>query len=342
MKKSFQKRRLWLIPVGILIVLVLVIFIVGQFTPVLTAWLFKPLIDSTNFTAPPNFGTIQKNVIVKKDIVYNDQGTLLDIYYPKDAKPPLPVIVWIHGGGFIGASKEQTQVYGMTLANAGYVVANINYDLAPAHKYPTPVIQANQALKYIRQNIEQYGGDINRLFLGSNSSGSQIASQLAALISNKEFAATVGIQPSVTNEQLRGVLLYDGAYDMQTLRATRAPGMGLFFWSYTGVRHFESFDRIDELSTVNHVTPDYPPVFLTVGDADPLAPQSLELLEVLKKNGVEVEDVLFTGANTNLGHDYMMDLDTEPARQTLKKALDFLGRHGQQNSALSKVHIFKR
>ncbi|HLO15504.1 MAG TPA: alpha/beta hydrolase [Anaerolineales bacterium] len=330
LKKSFQKRRLWLIPVGILIVPVLVIFIVGQFTPVLTAWLFKPLIDSTTFTAPPNFETIQKNVVVKKDILYNDQGTLLDIYYPRDAKPPLPVIMWIHGGGFIGASKEQTQVYGMTLANAGYVVANINYDLAPAHKYPIPVIEANQALNYLRENVSQYGGDIDRLFLGSNSSGSQLASQLAALISNKQFAETMGIQLSVTNEQLRGALLYDGAYDMQTLRATRAPGMSLFFWSYTGVRRFESFDRIDELSTIKHVTPDYPPVFLTVGDADPLASQTLELLEVLKKKDIEVEDVLFTGTNTNLGHDYMMDLDTEPAQQTLKKALDFLTRHRQQ------------
>jgi len=328
MKKFFPKRRLWAIPI-IIVALLLVVLIVGQFTPVLTDWLFKPLIDSTTFTAPPNFVTIQKNVVVKKDIRYNDQGALLDIYYPRDVKSPLPLIMWIHGGGFIGGSKENTQVYGMTLANAGYVVANINYDLAPAHKYPTPVFQANQALKYIRENIEPYGGDINHLFLGSNSSGSQIAGQLAALISNKEFAKRMGIQPSVTNEQLRGVLLYDGAYDMQTLRATRAPGMSLFFWSYTGVRHFEFFDRIDELSTIKHVTPDYPPVFLTVGDADPLASQTLELLEVLKKKDVEVEDVLFTGTNTNLGHDYMMDLDTEPAQRTLEKALGFLARHSR-------------
>src|SRR6266496_3785794 len=164
MKKFFPKRRLWAIPI-IIAALLLVVLIVGQFTPVLTDWLFKPLIDSTTFTAPPNFVTIQKNVVVKKDIRYNDQGALLDIYYPRDVKSPLPLIMWIHGGGFIGGSKENTQVYGMTLANAGYVVANINYDLAPAHKYPTPVFQANQALKYIRENIEPYGGDINHLFL---------------------------------------------------------------------------------------------------------------------------------------------------------------------------------
>jgi len=328
-KKFIQNRWPWLILVSLIVVPILVVLVVGQFTPALTAWMFKPLIDSTTFAAPPNFKTIEERVVVKKDIVYDEHGTLLDIYYPKETDVPLPVIMWIHGGGFIGASKEQTKAYAMTLANAGYVVANINYDLAPGQKYPVPVLQSNQALKYLSENVEQYGGDIDRLFLGSNSSGSQIASQLAALISNKEFAATMDLQPSVTNEQLKGVLLYDGAYDMRTLSATRAPGMGLFLWSYTGVRKFESYDRIDELSTVQHVTPDYPPVFLTVGDADKLESQSLEFLEVLEKNKVDVETVLFTDTNANLGHDYMMNLDTEPAQRTLEKALDFLEKRSR-------------
>jgi acetyl esterase/lipase len=326
-KKIFQKRHLWVLSIAVVVISLLVVLIVGQFTPVLTAWFFKPLIDSATFTAPPNFESIQENVVVKKDIPYNDHGTLLDIYYPKNVDPPMPVIMWIHGGGFIGASKEQTQVYGMTLANAGYVVANINYDLAPAHKYPTPVIEANQALEYLCENVSHYGGDINHLFLGSNSSGSQIDSQVAALISNHEFAQTMSIQPSIRNEQLKGVLLYDGPYDMRTVKATHFPGLGLFLWSYTGVRRFESYDRIDELSTVNHITPDFPPVFLTVGNIDALEPQSLEFIQVLKDNGVEDESVLFAGTDAHLGHDYMMDLDTVPAQRTLEKALNFLLRH---------------
>jgi len=324
----FRKKRLWLIPV-ITFVTILAMVIVGQFTPMVTALTLKQAIDRTTFTVPQNFEIIEENVVVKKDIPYNEQGTLLDIYYPKDSKEPLPVIMWIHGGGFIGASKEQTKAYAMTLANAGYVVANINYDLAPAHKYPEPVVQVNQALKYLSENAEQYGGDINRLFLGSNSSGSQIASQLAAVISNREFEKMMEIQPSVTSEQLKGVLLYDGAYDMRTLKATHAPGIGLFLWAYTGVRDFETYNRIDQLSTVNHISSSYPPVFLAVGDADALESQSLELIKVLEKNGVEVETVLFTGTGAHLGHDYMMNLDSGPAQQTLEKALDFLENHSR-------------
>lgn len=326
-KKVLKTRRVWLVLLAIVAIPLLAVCIIGQFTPGLTAWILKHAIDATRFTAPPNFEAIEENVIVKKDIAYNEQGNLLDIYYPRDAEAPLPVIMWIHGGGFIGAHKEQTQVYAMTLANAGYVVANINYDLAPAHKYPVPVTEANQALKFLSENVGQYAGDIQRVFIGSNSSGSQIASQLAALISNEDFAKRMGIQPAIKNDQLKGVLLYDGPYDMRTLKEARAPGVALFLWAYTGVRDFESFNRIDELSAVEHVTPDYPPVFLTVGDADALEPQSLEFAKVLQNNGVEVETVFFTNTSAGLGHDYMMNLDTQPAQQTLEKAVAFLERH---------------
>ncbi len=91
--KRFQNRWLWLIPIAIIVVSILILVIAGQFTPVLTAWIFKPLIDSTTFTAPPNFEAVEENVLVKKDIAYDEHGTLLDIYYPRNAKAPLPVIM---------------------------------------------------------------------------------------------------------------------------------------------------------------------------------------------------------------------------------------------------------
>jgi acetyl esterase/lipase len=93
------------------------------------------------------------------------------------------------------------------------------------------------------------------------------------------------------------------------------------------VRHYESYDRIGELSTILHVTPDYPPVFLAVGDSDPFESQSIAFKEILEKNKVEVEAVFFTGTGAHLEHDYMMNLDTQPAQQTLNQALDFLERH---------------
>ncbi len=329
MKTFSHKKSRWLIAIGIVVAVILMLVVVGQFTPAVTDLILKQAIDSTRYSAPAGFEAMQHNFVVKQNIPYNEHGTLLDIYYPRDAQQAMPVIMWIHGGGFIGGSKEQTRTYAMTLANGGYVVANINYDLAPGEKHPTPVVEANQALKYLSQNAGSFKGDPTRIFIGSNSSGSQIASEVAALISNEEFAKQMGIQPSLTREQLRGMLLYDGAYDMRTLRATGAPGMSLYLWSYTGVQPFESYSRIDQLSTVEHITPNYPPVFVAVGNADALKPQSMELIRVLGKNGVQVDSMLPAGTNSHLGHDYMMQLGTVPAQETLQKALSFLEQHSQ-------------
>ncbi|WP_338125139.1 alpha/beta hydrolase [Paenibacillus dendritiformis] len=188
------------------------------------------------------------------------------MYYPKHTGKDLPVIMWIHGGGFVSGNKEQTQEYGMALANEGYVVANINYALAPGRKYPGPVIQANQALKYLQDHIAEYGGDMNRLFIGGDSAGAHIASQTAAVITNGNLAKSMGIEPSVDKKQLKGALLYCGLYNMDRMTRPQSSfilrlGVNSVFWSYTGVKEFATFSRLDEMSTVNHVTPDYPPVF---------------------------------------------------------------------------------
>ncbi|TCZ81102.1 alpha/beta hydrolase [Paenibacillus albiflavus] len=326
-----------MIPISIIVIPILLVFIINQFTPALNAVVIKQLFEAKPFASPKNMETILKNVNVKKDIVYDKDGiknSLLDIYYPKNADKNLPVIMWIHGGGFVSGSKEQTQEYGMALANEGYVVANINYAIAPGQKYPGPVIQANQALKYLQNNIAEYGGDMNRLFIGGDSAGAQIASQTAAVISNEELAKTMDIHPSVDTKQIKGLLLFCGIYNTDRLDNPQASALSkllikTMFWSYTGEKNFASFSRLNELSTVQHVTPNYPPVFLTVGDADPLAPHSADLIDVLNKNNVEMESVLFEDTKSELGHEYQFDFTSEHAENTLGKTIEFLIKHSQ-------------
>jgi acetyl esterase/lipase len=327
-KKFYQRRRLWLIPFAIIAVAILVIFVVGQFTPVVNALIIRQASTLQSNSPAPNFGTIQQNVAVAQDIVYDEiENSVMDIYYPKDAQGSLPVVVWLHGGGYVLGDKDVTREYAMTLASHGYVVANVNYALAPEHKYPTPILQANQALKYLNGNAAKYGGDMHRLFLGGNSAGAQIAGQIAAITSNERLAKSMGIKPAIENERLRGVLLFCSIYDMKTVRETGAPFLETFMWSYTGMQYFENYPRIDELSTVKQITPEYPPVFVSVGDADPLESQSIELIKALENNGVEVDPVLFNGTNANLGHDYQYNLASLPAQQTLAKVVNFLDMH---------------
>lgn len=336
-KKRFYQKKRWMIPISVIVVPLLLISIINQFTPALKALVIKQLFESQPFASPKNIETIKKQVIVEKDLVYDPDGldnSILDIYYPDNANKSLPVIMWIHGGGFISGSKENTQEYGMALANEGYVVANINYAIAPKQKYPGPVIQANQALKYLQENIAKYGGDMNRLFIGGDSAGAQIASQIAAVISNEKLAQSMDIQPNIHNEQIRGLLLFCGPYNAERIDDPHTSTLGkilvhTMFWSYTGVKDIKSFPKLDEISTVKQITPNYPPVFMTVGDADPLAPHSADLIEVLEANNVEVESVLFDGTKSELGHEYQFDFTSPHAETTLGKTIEFLNNRSK-------------
>lgn len=285
---------------------------------------------SAAFSSPPNIHKITKQVTVVKNLSYHDSpNSLLDIYYPKDAVDSMPVILWIHGGGYVGGSKESRQDYAMSLANAGYVVANIDYSLAPAVLYPGPIVQANEALAYMNVHASNYGGDMERVFIGGDSAGAQIASQVAALVSNAELAKTMAIQPSISSNQLQGAVLLCGIYNMTTLRATAFPNIDFFLTAYTGAEPFESFAKIDELSTVQHISSDFPPVFITAGDADPFVSQSTELVDVLQSYEVQVASVFFKGTQKNLKHEFQYDLYTDDARETLEQTLDFLVTHSK-------------
>ena len=323
-QEKFYLQKKWIFPFFLAALLVSAL-IGDQVVTSSNASASKQVASFSVYAPPPNFLEIQENVEAVQNIKYSEmKDGILDIYYPKNNTENIPVVLWIHGGGYIGGSKDSRQDYAMTLANAGFVVANINYALAPEQKYPGPVIQANAAIEYLQSHAAQYGGDMERLFVGGDSAGAQIASQVAAMISNAELAAAMEIIPAAAAEHLSGALLLCGLYDMDTVRATQFPNIENLLTAYTGAEPFESFERIDELSTVKHITPAYPPVFMTVGDADPFASQSQELKEALLLQNIPVESVFFEGTNKQLKHEYQYALDTEDAQATLEKTLDFL------------------
>ncbi len=104
--------------------------------------------------------------------VQHEPDCRLEIYAPKSTSShPMPLIFWIHGGGFIGGSPAQVRNYGRILVSWGFVVVSLKYALVPKYRYPTPVLQANAALAYLRENALNYGADSTRIFLAGDSVG---------------------------------------------------------------------------------------------------------------------------------------------------------------------------
>lgn len=250
----------------------------------------------------------------------------LVVYTPDSTAPApdRPVVLWIHGGGFISSSTATVADFAILLAHAGYAVASLEYSLAPAHRYPTPVRQANAALGYLERHAADYGGDAADVVVGGDSAGAQIASQLAAVQTNPTLAASMKLDPAIGPGALRGVVLYCGLYDLDTVADTGFPGLRTYLWSYLGQRDWQSAPHLDELSTVRNVTADYPPAFITVGDVDPFAGQAAELIDALGSAGVPVDGLLWTGSGDGLGHEYQFDYARAQAQVALSRTLAFL------------------
>jgi acetyl esterase/lipase len=257
--------------------------------------------------------------------VPNAPTAYLDIYTPDGSGgKPRPVILWVHGGGFISGSAANIADYATMLAHAGYTVASLDYNLAPGSRYPTPVLQDNAALRYLRGNASRFGGDPTRIVLGGDSAGAQITSQLAAVQTDPALARSMGLTAAVPPGTLRGVVLFCGIYDMSTVGASGFPGMRTYLWAYTGTRDYTSYPQISQLSTVLHVTAQYPPTLLSDGDADPFRFQEVELASALKSHDVPLTQVLWNGTGDDLGHEYQFKFNTPEARTAFQRTLDFL------------------
>jgi len=282
-------------------------------------------------TPPADFSAVKRSVTPGRLVKVAAQGIPtagLTIYSPRHSSSALPIILWIHGGGFISSSASTVEDYSIILASHGYLVASLDYSLAPGARHPTPVLQANAALALLDSRAADYGADAAKIFIGGDSAGAQIASELAALQSNPDFADALNVHPALASGQLRGVVLFCGLYDMDTVAKTGFPALRTYLWAYTGSRDWTSYRDIDQMSTTRTATSAYPPTFLSVGNADPFQSQATELASHLRAKGVQVSTLWWQGSRNKLGHEYQFDFSRPQARTALSATLDFI--HSQE------------
>jgi acetyl esterase len=258
---------------------------------------------------------------------------LLDVYLPGRAardNQALPVIVWTHGGAFVGGSKEEIGGYLRMIADRGFAVVAIRYTLAPEGTYPTPVRQVMVALRHIEGHARRLHVDPTRVVLAGDSAGAQITAQTAAIVTNPEYAEAVGIASSIDPAHLRGVVLCCGIFDLGRVEAS-GPFRDIVHavgWAYSGSRDYRSDDYfVSTTSVPRYVTADFPAAFLTVGNDDPLVSQSHAFAASLSDKGVET-DTLFYDADhePRLGHEYQFELDVADGRVAFDRLVAFCER----------------
>lgn len=258
-----------------------------------------------------------------------------DLFLPppgaQAAGAPLPLVVWVHGGGAVSGSRGDIANYARVLAGQGLAVATVDYSIAPEARYPLPLHEVNAALGHLAANAARWGVDPGRFVLAGDSAGAHIAAQVANLTVVPAYAQALGIAPALQPAQLRALLLFCGPYVM---RSRDAQGVGRWFmhtvlWAYSGTRHYETDPAFaGTANVIDHLTADFPPAFVSAGNADPLLPHSQALAARLQALGTPLHTLFFAADHQPpLPHEYQFDLDGADGRRALREAVEFVRQH---------------
>ncbi len=195
---------------------------------------------------------------------------LLDIYRPAERVTGAPVILQIHGGAWvIGHKQQQGQPLMHRLAGQGYVAVAMNYRLAPKARFPDPIIDVKAAIAWIRENIAEYGGDPDTVFVTGGSAGGHLAA-LAALTPN-----LAAFQPGFTevDTTVVGCIPFYGPADFcdrHGIRGRFAAMEPFLRRMVMPVPLHEDPALWDLVSPITHVGPDAPPFLVIQGENDVL------------------------------------------------------------------------
>ena len=265
-----------------------------------------------------------RNVDSVENISYaeDDKWHLLDVYHPRKATGPLPVIVNIHGGAWVYGDKKVYAPYCMYLASRGFAVINASYRLAPRHTFPAPLEDVGKMVEWVFHHADEYGLDLSNLFFVGDSAGAHLATAYTAIQLNEDYAKSFpGIQVAKSFIP-KGLLLNCGVFDMEAEWKKQGRTLTPFLTDLLGEKPTD--EAVKQMSPAQYMTSDFPPVHLTTSNGDFLRKHSYRLKEVLEKKGVEVAFREYGEKKKPQGHVFHLNLKNKVGQQCNKDQLLFV------------------
>jgi len=269
-----------------------------------------------------------------RDIVYaspNGSDQLLDIYLPPNPeKKPLPVSVWIHGGGWRNGKKGNTgRIRGMLQDD--FALVDINYRLSGEAIFPAQVQDCKAAIRWIRANAKKYNFDPDRIGISGGSAGGHLVAFLGTTGSTREYDVGENLDYS---SAVQAVCDWFGPTDVLLMDKQAVPGAtmkhsvegspeSLLVGGSITEEPYRSLTK--KVNPVTYITGDEPPFFILHGDDDKLVPpgQSELLHAALKKAGVDSTLYIVKGG----GHGLRGGSGKDSAENLEKMAAEFLKKH---------------
>lgn len=248
----------------------------------------RPRAERPARVLPPGFKIVS-------DVEYTPGGgrsRSLDLYLP-ERKPaqPLPMIVWIHGGAWLGGSKERPN--GIALLRDGFALASINYRLSNEAIFPAQIEDCKAAIRFLRANAEEYGIDPARIGVFGASAGGHLVAMLGVSTEKKEWEVGEHLNHS---SQVQAVCDWFGPTNLLTMAAQSRSDSRIQHDApdspesrLIGATVPEAPEKANAASPLTYVTPEDAPMLIIHGDEDPVVPvqQSETFHAALEKAGVK-------------------------------------------------------
>ncbi len=222
---------------------------------------------------------------VTPNVTYHVAGNhenKLDLYVPRAGSGPTPVLMYIHGGGWVGGTKEANVLRLLPYLEMGWAVVNVEYRLGGVARAPAAVEDGLCALRWVIRNAEQYNLDTSRIVTSGNSSGGHLA------LTTGMIPASAGLDrecPGPEELRVAAIINWYGITEVGDL--LDGPNMRSFAVEWMGSLE-NRYEIADRVSPMTYVRAGLPPTLTIHGDADPTVPyqHAVALHEKLDEVGV--------------------------------------------------------
>lgn len=279
----------------------------------------------------------KKTVTSEWDIVFSETNPELlraDLHYNKKAAggKKLPVLMNIHGGGWIIGDKKNSTSYCLTVADTGFFVMNVNYGMPPKdlpslfekndpanshdedYIWPYPIQTHFMALKWLEDNASKYNLDLSKVFVSGDSAGAHMTGVVAACFANDSYAKALGVsKPKFTP---KGYVMNCGLYSVK--HCSYLPIANCMMKKLFGTDRPLKDPDFKYFNPIPYMTKKVPNALVVKGMIDIMTyPQSEMMYRRLKKLGVNV-DFYGGAAFPNSFHDFMLLSPTKESKKCLK------------------------
>lgn len=261
------------------------------------------------------YGNVSKQTVRYEETI--SDNSYMDIYFVDDGQKDKPVVLSVHGGGWISGSRDNSKDSMRAFAKNGYVAVTAEYDLSSKdqHRFSTVEKQLVQAVDWIGEHISTYGGDGTMLYLSGDSAGGNLALQIAYRSDMKTKIRAVSVLYPVTDMKA----CYHNGHPLFTETAKE------MVYDYMGKTPEEDPELYASASPLYRVTSGSPPTCILVGKRDTVVSPSQSEVLAQRLDALDVDHKLVEVPYAN--HLFDMGGVNFAAQAYLHISLDWFASH---------------